>query len=121
MPPEVTASEGMQADVHRSHTWTNRQHENVNKNAGPDEEAAVESDYDPKYPQGIKLAIIVASLAISVFLCALVRREMDRALTPTSRLLGMPGHQDETIITTAIPKITDEFKSIQDVGWYGSA
>ncbi|KAI4937496.1 uncharacterized protein J4E92_002227 [Alternaria infectoria] len=28
---------------------------------------------------------------------------------------------DFTIISTAIPKITDEFKSLQDIGWYGSA
>ncbi|KAK6342041.1 hypothetical protein TWF730_001523 [Orbilia blumenaviensis] len=28
---------------------------------------------------------------------------------------------DRTIISTAIPKITDEFNSITDVGWYGSA
>lgn len=28
---------------------------------------------------------------------------------------------DNTIISTAIPKITDEFKAINDVGWYGSA
>jgi MFS transporter, DHA2 family, glioxin efflux transporter len=25
-----------------------------------------------------------------------------------------------TIVATAIPRITDEFKSLQDVGWYGS-
>jgi Major Facilitator Superfamily len=28
---------------------------------------------------------------------------------------------DETVIVTAIPKITDEFDTIADVGWYGSA
>jgi MFS family permease len=28
---------------------------------------------------------------------------------------------DNTIITTAIPRITDQFKSIDQVGWYGSA
>ncbi|KAI5458958.1 major facilitator superfamily-domain-containing protein [Mariannaea sp. PMI_226] len=28
---------------------------------------------------------------------------------------------DRTIIATAIPKITDEFNSLTDVGWYGSA
>ncbi|CRL23428.1 Sucrose/H+ symporter, plant [Penicillium camemberti] len=28
---------------------------------------------------------------------------------------------DRTIISTAIPKITDEFNSFDDVGWYGSA
>lgn len=29
--------------------------------------------------------------------------------------------QDNTIIATAIPTITDQFKSLGDVGWYGSA
>jgi MFS family permease len=28
---------------------------------------------------------------------------------------------DQMIIATAIPKITSEFKSLDDVGWYGSA
>lgn len=28
---------------------------------------------------------------------------------------------DRTIIGTAIPKITDDFHSIGDIGWYGSA
>lgn len=30
-------------------------------------------------------------------------------------------YQDNTIIATAIPKITDQFDSLGDVGWYGSA
>ena len=54
---------------------------------------------EPEYPTGAKLAIIVASLCLSVFLMAL----------------------DNTIIATAIPKITDHFKALNDVGWYGSA
>jgi len=29
--------------------------------------------------------------------------------------------QDNTIIATAIPKITNQFNSLQDVGWYGSS
>ena len=28
---------------------------------------------------------------------------------------------DEAIISTAIPKITDDFNSLSDIGWYGSA
>ena len=28
--------------------------------------------------------------------------------------------QDNTIIATAIPKITDHFKALDDVGWYGA-
>ncbi|KAK0731966.1 major facilitator superfamily transporter [Lasiosphaeris hirsuta] len=52
-----------------------------------------------EYPKGVRLGLIITSLAAAVFLCAL----------------------DETIIATAIPKITDDFKSINDIGWYGSA
>ncbi|KAL8396833.1 hypothetical protein RB594_003793 [Gaeumannomyces avenae] len=51
------------------------------------------------YPTGIKLAIISIALSLAVFLMAL----------------------DNSIITTAIPRITDEFRSLEDVGWYGSA
>ena len=54
---------------------------------------------EENYPGGAKLAIIVASLCLSVFLMAI----------------------DNTIIAVAIPKITDHFGSINDVGWYGSA
>ncbi len=28
---------------------------------------------------------------------------------------------DRTIIATAVPRISDEFKSLGDIGWYGSA
>ncbi|KAJ7473143.1 DHA14-like major facilitator [Mycena galericulata] len=51
------------------------------------------------YPNGIKLAVLILALGLSIFLVAL----------------------DNTIITTAIPKITDQFNSLDDVGWYGSA
>lgn len=51
------------------------------------------------YPSGLKLGLICLALCLSVFLVAL----------------------DNTIIATAIPKITDHFKSLQDVGWYGSS
>ncbi|RFU35450.1 hypothetical protein B7463_g868, partial [Scytalidium lignicola] len=72
---------------------------NTEKDAVLDLVTTTDVNTDQNYPAGIKLAVIIASLAASVFLCAL----------------------DETIITTAIPRITDEFKSINDVGWYGSA
>ncbi|KAI1051296.1 hypothetical protein LB505_012390 [Fusarium chuoi] len=29
--------------------------------------------------------------------------------------------QDNTIIATAIPRISDDFKSLDDIGWYGSS
>lgn len=28
---------------------------------------------------------------------------------------------DRTILATAVPRITDDFKSLGDIGWYGSA
>jgi EmrB/QacA subfamily drug resistance transporter len=52
-----------------------------------------------EYPTGVKLSLITLALCLSVFLMAL----------------------DNTIIATAIPKITDQFHSLADVGWYGSA
>ncbi|KAJ7197032.1 MFS transporter [Mycena pura] len=50
-------------------------------------------------PKGLQLALITVALCLSVFLVAL----------------------DNTIIATAIPKITDQFQSLDDVGWYASA
>ncbi|KAK3496013.1 major facilitator superfamily-domain-containing protein [Neurospora crassa] len=52
-----------------------------------------------EYPTGLKLGLITIALCLSVFLMAL----------------------DNSIIATAIPKITDQFHSLPDVGWYGSA
>jgi len=50
------------------------------------------------YPRGLKLAVIIAALCLAVFLVAL----------------------DQTIIATAVPRITDRFNSVGDIGWYGS-
>ena len=58
-----------------------------------------EDDDEIVYPGGLKLVIITLALCLSVFLVAL----------------------DNTIIATAIPKITDHFNSLGDVGWYGSS
>ena len=51
------------------------------------------------YPKSFTLFSIVLALVLSIFLVSL----------------------DMTIVATAIPRITDEFKSLQDVGWYGAA
>ncbi|KAJ6615069.1 MFS transporter [Mycena sp. CBHHK59/15] len=66
----------------------------------PQAEKLAEIDLEEDdYPHGIKLGLLSLALCLSVFLVAL----------------------DNTIIATAIPKITDQFKSLDDVGWYGSA
>ncbi|RSL61000.1 hypothetical protein CEP54_006415 [Fusarium duplospermum] len=48
---------------------------------------------------GWKLALVITGLCLAVFCMAL----------------------DNTIIATAIPRITDEFRALDDLGWYGSA
>ncbi|CAO2658475.1 Nn.00g061980.m01.CDS01 [Neocucurbitaria sp. VM-36] len=53
----------------------------------------------PAYPSAAKTALIMVSLYISIFLVAL----------------------DRTIMGPAIPAITNQFNSIDDIGWYGSA
>ncbi|KAF7367324.1 Major facilitator superfamily transporter [Mycena sanguinolenta] len=63
------------------------------------EEKASTPENDADFPKGLKLGILMFALCLAVFLVAL----------------------DNTIIATAIPRITDQFKSLDDVGWYGSA
>ncbi|KAI1296448.1 major facilitator superfamily domain-containing protein [Xylaria venustula] len=53
----------------------------------------------PEPVTGAKLILLLASLTLAGFLIFL----------------------DSSIISTAIPKITDEFNSLKDIGWYGSA
>ncbi|RXG41869.1 hypothetical protein VDGE_08061 [Verticillium dahliae] len=52
-----------------------------------------------QYPTGMRLTFVFVALMLSIFLVAL----------------------DMTIVGTAIPKITDEFKRLDEVSWYGAA
>ncbi|KAL2405897.1 MFS-type efflux pump MFS1 [Exophiala dermatitidis] len=56
-------------------------------------------DDESKYATGLPLYLLTFGLTLSTFVMAL----------------------DNTIIATAIPKITTVFNSLDDVGWYGSA
>ncbi|KAI5459044.1 major facilitator superfamily domain-containing protein [Mariannaea sp. PMI_226] len=60
--------------------------------------AASEKD-NVVYPSGYRLALILISIFICMFLVAL----------------------DKLIISTAIPAITNEFQAANDIGWYGTA
>ena len=53
----------------------------------------------PEYISGLPLRLVILSLFLVTFLTFL----------------------DTSIIATAIPRITDDFHSLPDVGWYGSA
>lgn len=52
-----------------------------------------------EYPTGMRLGLMIIALMLSMFLASL----------------------DMTILSTAIPKITSDFQSLDAVGWYASA
>lgn len=58
-----------------------------------------QSNDEPTYPGPLALSLLMLGICLAGFLVAL----------------------DRTIVATAIPRITDEFNSPGDVGWYGSA
>ncbi|KAJ5397645.1 hypothetical protein N7509_005758 [Penicillium cosmopolitanum] len=73
---------------------------NVDIESTPEKVAKdVQETTEPEYPPFSKVIIVILALYLAIFLVAL----------------------DQTIIGVAIPKITDQFKSISDIAWYGSA
>ncbi|KFY31150.1 hypothetical protein V493_01360 [Pseudogymnoascus sp. VKM F-4281 (FW-2241)] len=71
--------------------------DNSSGNAG---EVLPEDTLSPSdYPTGLQFFFILFALILSIFMVAL----------------------DLTIVATAIPKITDQFRSVSDIGWYGSS
>jgi MFS family permease len=62
-------------------------------------DSSTDDDDEAEYPRGLKLALIILSLNLATFLVGL----------------------DNTILSSAIPKITDHFHALNDVGWYASA
>ncbi|KAL7919084.1 MFS general substrate transporter [Trichoderma austrokoningii] len=63
------------------------------------EEAPASAADESQYPTGLRLVIIAVALFLAVFLYAI----------------------DMTIVATAVPKITDDFHSLDEATWYGSA
>ncbi|KAI9877146.1 MAG: hypothetical protein M1830_004696 [Pleopsidium flavum] len=56
-------------------------------------------DESINHQHGIKLGLVIFTLCLAVFLCGL----------------------DQTIIATAIPRITDDFHALDHIGWWTSA
>ncbi|KAF4458656.1 HC-toxin efflux carrier TOXA [Fusarium albosuccineum] len=77
----------------------NKKPDNEAENNAVDNARAAGEEDNIDYPHGLKLALIMTSAYLSMFLVAL----------------------DRLIVSTAIPKITDEFGAVGDVGWYASA
>ena len=72
---------------------------------------------EPEYPPMIKIVPIIAAIYMTFFLVALVLHPLALSFL----IQRLTCSQDRTIIATAIPQITDDFHSLGDVGWYGSA
>ena len=62
-------------------------------------ESSVQPQNEIRYPTGLKLVTIMASLMLGTTLMSL----------------------DTTIISVATPKISTQFHALDDVGWYGAA
>ncbi|KAI9744720.1 MAG: hypothetical protein M1818_001645 [Claussenomyces sp. TS43310] len=82
--------------------------------------AADEEEEGKEYPSVAKVIPVMFALYLTLFLISLV------SLTSSVFYVKSPNEetdewQDRTIITTAIPQITDDFHSIGDIGWYASA
>lgn len=87
-----TGSNDVEHDMYESHAMTIRNKGHVSQELPP-------RSSSEEYPSGLKLTIIMVALCLAVFLVAL----------------------DNTIIATCIPRITDAFHALDDIGWYGSA
>ncbi|KEI37078.1 uncharacterized protein L969DRAFT_610396 [Mixia osmundae IAM 14324] len=97
LPPTEGVKDDSSEGVPRSASLTSEKANELEKNVSNGDDA-----YDasaPAYPGKARLSLIMLGVTLFVFLVAL----------------------DQVIISTAIPKITDDFHSFSDIGWYGSA
>ncbi|KIW22645.1 uncharacterized protein PV07_10922 [Cladophialophora immunda] len=75
------------------------QHPTTTTGAGQNPDTPSQQQRDHDYPTGLRFVLLTIGLVFTIFLSAL----------------------DTSIISTAIPRITDQFGTVKDVGWYGSA
>ncbi|KAH7312381.1 MFS toxin efflux pump [Stachybotrys elegans] len=99
---EVETSSQTSPDDVKTEKQHEKHHEKQEANndtaAAPQASNGDEED-STQYPTGFKLALIMGSLCMAIFLVAL----------------------DQTIIAPALGTITSEYRSVGDIGWYGSA
>lgn len=71
----------------------------LSEDDGVEEKREVQEHASNLYPSGLEFFITCIAICLAVFLIAL----------------------DNNVLATAIPKITDEFHALNDVGWYASS
>ncbi|KAM5520949.1 major facilitator superfamily transporter [Fusarium oxysporum f. sp. phaseoli] len=98
---EKQASESREPSIVTSSTANGTDAPDFNEgDANKDQEEGVSEAEKPiEYPKGLEMFFIMLALVLSITLCSL----------------------DQTIVATAVPKITDQFGRLQDISWYGSA
>jgi MFS family permease len=72
-----------------------------------------------QYPHGMRLFLLSAAALMGAFLIFL--DQVRASTTPHPEPKPLTKKATQTIVGTAIPKITDEFGGIRDVSWYGAA
>lgn len=101
--PEPATGQVPDAEKSQEGKGIEKANDNANDNANTSEltkaQTTTSTKTNPEYPTGARLALVLSSVYISLFLVSL----------------------DRLIVTTAIPAITNEFDSLPDVGWYGAA
>ncbi|KAH7114392.1 MFS transporter [Dendryphion nanum] len=97
---ESTSKDVGDGKIHTiSRTTSNHQTNNHASTTIDSPDPSEEPEDESKYLSGVKLWILSLGLCLTTFVIAL----------------------DNTIIATAIPKITTVFNSLEDVAWYGSS
>ncbi|KAK6841058.1 hypothetical protein PG987_001918 [Apiospora arundinis] len=96
--PSATAPGAMADDAEKTDTPPTGRQQTVSST--PSEAVATGShdglEQQPEYVTGIRLVLVITSAIVACFLMLV----------------------DTMVISTAIPRITDEFRSLADVGWY---
>lgn len=97
---EAAKDVSVHPDEHPSNTSTEGSSVQSSEDHDPKPEGVLVTEEEAgDYPSALALAMVVTALVLSIFLVSL----------------------DMTIVATAIPRITDQFHSLDQVGWYGSA
>ncbi|CBQ70199.1 probable aflatoxin efflux pump AFLT [Sporisorium reilianum SRZ2] len=92
-------------DLHHGHTATAPSHassvhdEKIDEKISDRQDTRAPSSGEPSYPTGFAFWLVFSSVIASVVLLAI----------------------DQTIVSTAIPALSNEFRTFSDIGWYGSA
>lgn len=78
------------------------------------------NECEPEYPGAFQLTLISLAMGFSIFISGLVSVPAP-SLPIFARTQELTSVQDNTIIGTATPTITNEFQTLSDIGWYGSS